>query len=171
MCSALTSALKSPNPPPADNFSIHLFCPIICPAGLLAFPFTVQMKWFVPFCGAAYLFLLERIFNCFVGTVFTPYTEQPRFPQCFLTGCAWCVCVAVVISGCGTKTRSIALLGPEPAAGLCRNRLCFLLYATNTVAVHIIPFNTQSDACLQLPGQLLQVAWLSSLPFLGVCCF
>ena len=49
----------------------------------------MQIKQFVPFCQAAHLFLLEGIFNCFMVMVFTSYTEQSRFPECFLTGRAW----------------------------------------------------------------------------------
>lgn len=85
------------------------------------------MKQFVPFCGAAHLFFLEGIFfNCFMATVFTTYTEQSRFPRYFLTGCAWHVRVwPSSFLAVEPKTRSIALLGLDPAADLRCYRLCF----------------------------------------------
>jgi len=68
---------------------------IICLAGPNAFPFTVQMK---QVCS-----LLWGSSSLFVGRDFQPFhdhglhgpwnVQQSRFPQCFLTGCAWHVCV------------------------------------------------------------------------------
>lgn len=72
--------------------------------------------------------------------------------------CLACACVATTISGCETKTRSIALLGLEPAAGLRCCWPCF--YCTLQTRWHCtLSLSTLNlpPACFQLPAQLLQL--------------
>lgn len=103
--------------------------------------------------------------------VFIPYTEHSRFPQCFLTGHAWHVRVwplsFLAVEPRWDPLHSLAWNLQQVYAAID----CALLYTTNMVAVHIIPFSTQSAACLQLPAQMLQVCLAVITSLLGCILF
>lgn len=65
---------------------------------------------------------------------------------------SWARVRVAIVSGCGDPLLSLARSLQQVHAAI---GCAFTEH--NTVAAHIIPFNTQSAACLQLPAQLLQV--------------
>lgn len=139
----------------APNGSIHLFCPMVS----LRVSLLSLYRWSSSFLlveqlGFLGFFSPQKGFLTFSSPWFSLHEYwKVQVPSVLSHWWCWArVCVAMVISGCGDPLHSLARSLQQVCAAI---GCAFTEH--NTVAVHIIPFNTQSAACLQLLAQLLQV--------------